>query len=200
MKKKWASEWGGKMFFSHGSTHSSGTCILLNPKLEVTVENTFHDSFGRILLLNLLINNSKITIVNIYAPTEKANQNEFLQQLVTILNNRAFSDSLIIGGDWNVTLNKIDKQGGLKWTPTSYAKQLKTIMEELELIDISRERHPKKKIFTYESKYYKCKSRLDFFIISKKLKQHVLKSSTKVSIARCDHKAIFINIQIENDK
>ena len=31
----WRSEWGGVIFFSHGSTHSKGVCILMNPLLTV---------------------------------------------------------------------------------------------------------------------------------------------------------------------
>ena len=30
----WKNEWGGEMFFSHGTRHSKGTCILLNPAIE----------------------------------------------------------------------------------------------------------------------------------------------------------------------
>ena len=31
-EKTWPAEWGGKMYFSHGSEHSKGVCILVNPK------------------------------------------------------------------------------------------------------------------------------------------------------------------------
>ena len=27
----WKKEWGGAMFFSHGTNHSKGVCILVNP-------------------------------------------------------------------------------------------------------------------------------------------------------------------------
>ena len=29
--KVWSVEWGGKIIYSHGTTHSKGVCILLNP-------------------------------------------------------------------------------------------------------------------------------------------------------------------------
>ena len=28
----WKSEWGGEMFFSHGTKHSKGVCILIHPR------------------------------------------------------------------------------------------------------------------------------------------------------------------------
>ena len=34
----WQSEWGGDMFFSHGSIHSRGVCILLNPSMNCIVK------------------------------------------------------------------------------------------------------------------------------------------------------------------
>ena len=27
----WINEWGGEIFFSHGTNHSKGVCILINP-------------------------------------------------------------------------------------------------------------------------------------------------------------------------
>ena len=33
----WRNEWGGDIFFSHGSTHSRGVCILINPSSRHTV-------------------------------------------------------------------------------------------------------------------------------------------------------------------
>ena len=27
----WRKEWGGELFFSHGTKHSKGVCILINP-------------------------------------------------------------------------------------------------------------------------------------------------------------------------
>ena len=47
---------------------------------------------------------------------------------------------LIISGDWNVTLNKIDKWGGLPWKETTYRNSI-DLMEELDLLDIYRQFH-----------------------------------------------------------
>ena len=34
----WQSEWGGKILFSHGTDHSKGVCILLDPATKNNVE------------------------------------------------------------------------------------------------------------------------------------------------------------------
>ena len=35
----WRSEWGAVIFLSHGSTHSKGVCILMNPSLICAFDN-----------------------------------------------------------------------------------------------------------------------------------------------------------------
>ena len=68
-------------------------------------------------------------------------------------------------------------------------------MEEFDLIDIARELHPKKIMYTYESKALKSKSRIDFLLISKKLKPYVRKSFPRTSV-RIDHKAILLSMSV----
>jgi len=34
----WQAEWGGEVFFSHGTKHSKGTMILINPRTKCKVE------------------------------------------------------------------------------------------------------------------------------------------------------------------
>ena len=36
-KASWEAEWGGKIFCSHGTKHSKGVMILLNPKYDINV-------------------------------------------------------------------------------------------------------------------------------------------------------------------
>jgi len=53
------------------------------------------------------------------------------------------SSNLIIAGDWNTTLNSIDKKGGLAWKETKHRNSLVYLMEAANLIDIYRKTHPK---------------------------------------------------------
>ena len=103
----------------------------------------------------------------------------------------------IIVGDWNTTLQSIDKRGGRPWQPTSYRNSVITFMEELGLDDVYRALQPKKKAYTYESKALKLKSRLDFFLTAKCLKQNVRKAEIRSSIST-DHKAVFLRVEIDD--
>ena len=47
----WKAEWGGKIYYSHGTTHSKGVMILFKPSLDFETESIFADKNGRYLLL-----------------------------------------------------------------------------------------------------------------------------------------------------
>ena len=103
-------------------------------------------------------------------------------------------ENLIIGGDWNVTLQSLDKRGGIPWKASTYRDSLISMMEELELIDVFRKQYPRKPCFSYESKALKVSSRIDFFLVARPLTNWVLNIETKASNAP-DHKAIKLTLK-----
>ena len=70
----WSNERGGDIFFSHGSTHSRGVCILINPSCSYTVESLNRDQNGRIISINLSSGSANISLCNIYAPNDLQQQ------------------------------------------------------------------------------------------------------------------------------
>ena len=85
----WRSEWGGVIFFSHRSTHSKGVCILMNPSLNCAFNNLQKDQNGRMLSVDLSLSGSKLSLCNIY------------------LMSNTDTERLLVGGDWNITLQLI---------------------------------------------------------------------------------------------
>lgn len=117
----WRKEWDGEIFFSHGSRHSRGVCILIDPGVKVDkMECHFNDASGRIVLITLILNDLKLSLCNIYAPNNHADQLEFIRQLNSLLIDKSDLTALIIGGDSNCALSKKDKRGRLQWKPTMY--------------------------------------------------------------------------------
>jgi len=43
-----SAEWGGKIYFNHGSKHSKGVAILFDPKLTVTVKKKSKVTMGEL--------------------------------------------------------------------------------------------------------------------------------------------------------
>jgi len=172
----WKKQWGGKLFCSHGTKHSKGVCILINPTMQLQVDCRYSNSLGRVVVvITISRNGQKVTLCNIYAPNDQANQLQFLQELNNCIIDKTELTSLILGGDWNCTLTKKDKMGSAPWKPTTYSNLISITIELFDLIDIQRVRHPKLRKFTYESKSLRLKSIRDFFLIAKDLTVYIKK-------------------------
>jgi len=151
-EKLWSAEWGGKIIYSHGTTHSKGVCILLNPSSPFKLSSIHIDPEGRFLIAKLTIEEKYFFITNIYGPNNCHDQDDFIKTLSQQLVSKTDTSKVIISGDWNITLNRINKLGGLPWKTTSGRNTLVDLMEELNFSDIYRDLHPKSKSFTYVSK------------------------------------------------
>ena len=70
-EKIWAAEWGGQIFYSHGSNHSKGVCVLIKPNSPLHVETVELDVNGRFIILCLKTPGEiNLNVVNVYAPTD----------------------------------------------------------------------------------------------------------------------------------
>ena len=166
---------------------------------ETTLENSWEDEDGRIVLINAYFNTFKFSLCNIYAPNNTALQKAFIENLTEILISKADISNLITVGDWNVTLEAVDEKGGIQWKPSVYRDLLAAFMDELNLGDILRIKNPSKRCFTYESSALKMKSRIDFFLIPKSLISSTKTADINIAIAP-DHKAIRLFLKFENKK
>ena len=68
---RWEAEWGGKIVSSHGSSHSRGVMILFKPRLDVNIEKSTLDDHGRYIVAEIVIDNTKVVLVNVYVPNDK---------------------------------------------------------------------------------------------------------------------------------
>ena len=181
-EKVWSAEWGNNILFSHGSAHSRGVCILQNPcSTSVRLCSISTDAEGRLIIAKVIIENKPFFILNIYATTDYRDQDNFIKTISEHLASKTDTSKVIISGDWNTTLNQIDKSGGQPWKATNYRNALVSLMEEINLVDVYRQLQPTTKSFTYESKPLKVGSRIDFFLISRPLSNHVRKTETPVT-------------------
>ena len=100
----WSAEWGGQIFYSHGSEHSKGVCVLIKPNSLFQVDIVELDTNGRYIILRLKTPGETIfNIVNIYAPTNYREQINFIELLTKKIISLTDLSNLIIAGDWNAT-------------------------------------------------------------------------------------------------
>ena len=154
--KIWETEWGGKVLYNHGSSHSKGVMILLNPKLDYQIDEEVRDKNGRFLSAKITLDNCQIVLANVYAPNDINQQVLFFKELQKLLGKFA-QEMMIIGGDFNCALSPSDKEGG---NPTSKKLPVISEIENLchlySLCDVWRFLNPNARQFTWKTSHLKC--------------------------------------------
>ena len=130
----------------------------------------------------------KLSSLLTYAPNDYRDQNEFIKTLGESLLRKTDTSRLIIAGDWNCPLQRIDKRGGLPWKSTDYREAVVNLMDELNLI----------KSFTCESKPLNLNSRIDFILVSRPIAVHAKNAEIRPSVAP-DHKATLFSFNIRSE-
>lgn len=186
----WKQEWGGPVYYSHGTNDSRGVAILFEKHVNFEILDTY-GSEGRILMINLNLSGKEITLLNLYAPNK--DDITFFQKVATKL-LEADAMNMIIGGDFNLVLDlKVDKKGGLEKTHTNSCNFLKQFMGTQNVIDIWRIQHLDTRQFTWRRRNpYPIHCRLDMFLVSDSIQCCIVRSSI-VPGYRSDHSLVIIN-------
>ena len=165
---------------------------MINDELNCDIINYFDIVKGRLQALEIKINDTNMTILNIYGPNkDEVSLFEKLEEFVLLNDDK----SLIIGGDFNTFLDADkDRKNGLKDSHKNIRKKLNTIINTNSLIDIWRVQHPNTNKYTWHSNTRPVIfSRLDYFLITNNLVNFVNKSEIK-SGYNTDHSIITLNI------
>ena len=104
----WEAEWGGKALFSHGTLHSKGVMTLINPRLDFKVNRSISDKNGRFLILDLVIKETRLILVNNYAPNDSSQHMGFFKELQHRV-VEFVQENFVIAGDFTCSR---DKRGG----------------------------------------------------------------------------------------
>ena len=64
-------DWGAKIILNQGSQHSKGTALLFSDKLNFDLINIHKTEDGRMILVNIEIEDKHLTLINIYAPNSQ---------------------------------------------------------------------------------------------------------------------------------
>ena len=97
----WASEWGGKILFSHGTKHSKGAGILQSPNSLFSFKCLSTDPNGRFVIAKIKLGDEDFFLASVYAPCDSQQQSLFIQNLCTDIVSKTNTSRIIIAGDWN---------------------------------------------------------------------------------------------------
>ena len=189
-----SSEWGYSTYYSSFSTQSRGVAIFFNNNFEFKVHSFFHDYNGNMLILDIEIDEHRITLATIYGPNkDDPGFFDILRGKILEIGN----NDIIINGDWNLLLNpQID---GINYKNINNPNARNTVlrmMTELNLYDVWREENLEKKVYTWKRKIsngvYQM-GRLDFFLVSESLLDFSREENV-VAGFRSDHSATSLSL------
>ena len=167
MEHIWKTQWKGKLHFLHGSNHSCGVIVLVRSDLDFNLISINSDDEGRSIVMEAEVQGSPFLFVNIYAPNKTQDQCCFFDKL-----NKSIEDcvdkelKIILGGDFNVTLDSdLDCSGGRPFTEDS-VKNIQNLCFDFDLVDVWRIRNPERRRFVWRQKNPFIQRRLDYWLIS----------------------------------
>ncbi|CAM5081636.1 unnamed protein product [Natator depressus] len=102
----WRLEWGNRVYFSHSTIWQAGEATLFSPDLQPEVLGVAEAVQGRLLQLQVHIEGLVVNLVNIYTPTSGLEQLQFYQQASAFLGTLDSHECLVLGGDFNTTLEE----------------------------------------------------------------------------------------------
>ena len=143
----WSLVWRGKCVLSHETSNSGGVAILFHPNTKIDILQTSEPIPGRILHVNARINDTTINIINVYAHTNAKERSHCFAKLHTLLSSLN-EDPIILGGDFNCTLNpELDRQDCVESERQS-VRSLSNIINKYKLIDSWRDYHGNDRNYT----------------------------------------------------
>ncbi|CAM4603359.1 unnamed protein product [Caretta caretta] len=134
----WQLEWGDRVYFSHFTVRQAGAATLFSPDLQPKVLGVAVP--GHLLHLRVCIEGLVVNLINVYAPTLGPERLQFYQQASAFLGTLDSHECLVLGGDFNTTLEKRDLSG-TEQSPAT-VDTLQEIVEHHSLVDIWRDHHP----------------------------------------------------------
>ncbi len=131
---------------SSAQNKTKGVLILVNRKLNLTIEHLGSDEKGRFVFIRCKIYNNRLALVSIYGPNEI--DIAFLTQISKTLLEE-IDCPLVVGGDFNAVINPALDKSQSNTTANPSSKLLNKFITELNLIDLWRIQNTKAKDFTF---------------------------------------------------
>ena len=190
-------QWGYKCFFNSYKSNARGVAIFFNNNFEVKVHKVEKDGNGNFIIIDLTVEDERITLLNLYAPN-KDDPNFFIN-LFNIIDDIG-NEKCIICGDFNLVQDQaLDTYNYKNVNNPRSSLKLKELIQSFDLQDPFRATFPTEKKYTWRKKNPLKQARLDFFLISNNLSLFV-KNTEFLNSYRSDHSPIVLVLQFKNIK
>ena len=186
-----SSRWRGPTFWSPAIGKQGGVAVLVNENFQGKILSWRKDIDGRIVSLLIDIDNFKVNLLSIYAPTNPTTRKAFFENL------HAFflpADATIIGGDFNCYEHDLDKFGG----NVSIAGYLAEFRSTFLFTDIWQKLNPRSCQMSRFNSNHTIGARLDKFFVSR----NIASMTTLCEIVPCvfsDHDFVHLHVRFTQD-
>ena len=112
---KWKDDFKGEVFYSRGKSNSCGVLICFIDSKNLFTRNKLSGNDGRILILDVDIDDGNFSLINFYNPDTEAEQLKTLSKLTEILTKLHLTqnNNIICVGDFNLLFNiNLESNGG----------------------------------------------------------------------------------------
>lgn len=189
----WRMWCGDECFLSHGTNLSAGVAIVFSPTAKVKIISKQELEPGQLLAVGVELNGLLVVFVNIYAPNSGFGRINVFKKLELFLKQKQLEDLIILGGDWNCTLDpSLDRKG--EEPNFNSPAVLANILESFAFRDIWRENNVLVKQFTWvkvnEGRI--SAARLDRLYVSNSMKSRVIHTAI-IPTHFSDHKLITVD-------
>ena len=102
-------EWEGEIILNPGTQHSKGTAVLFHKNItanKLNISNTHKSEDGRIVFINITVDEKCLSLINIYAPNNVRDRRSFFVKLEKWITKFSNNNEIIMGGDFNSTEKK----------------------------------------------------------------------------------------------
>ena len=193
----WNSQWGSKIYYSHGEQNARGVAILFDRKLDYHVHSCETDTSGRSINMTITIGKEKMQIINIYAPNSDS---PFFFETIGHQLAGQDVDKKIVAGDFNITIELIDSVKKVQHSNKMAVKMVKTIIEEFNLEDIWRKEHDGIIQYTWRrADNSDQKARLDYMLVTNELAKAVVYTDIEQSVSS-DHSIPYLIYKTETNE
>ena len=131
----WKNDFNVPVFYSHSTSQSCGVLIALFGNLNFSVNEQVGDKNGRILIIDVNIDEIRYVLVNIYDVNTEVEQVEVLSERSELMKNIHFSEEsrIVLAGDLNVVFDgKLETKGGKPSLKQKSVAKLLEIKEEYD--------------------------------------------------------------------
>lgn len=190
--------WEGELFFNNNEGKmGGGVAMLIRNDRGVRAKQMYNDTKGKCMAVEIKMEEDDFILVNVHAPNEDVEKKKYFNVIAELMEKWK---RVIIAGDFNTVLSKMDMANGMVFKSDGGRKELMSLMEEKNMIDVWRERNGKKREFTRRQLVgnFMCQTRIDYFLSTRNLEcfiDGVFYKETTLS----DHKMVQMRMDFKKE-